>query len=599
MSDSPRRPLTRSRLLIGLAVAALAGVPAAAGAAPGLADRFVRGADDAAGGSRSLDDTGNMIFIHPDGTDAAYWEAGRIYWNGPDATSQWDLLPEQTVYRGHMADQLPGTSNGGATVHAFGYKVDGPGSYGTDSGAPDVLAGDVDPPRAIEALSGYGGSWLREAGNAGHPIGIINDGDIAEPGTGAFLAEVATRDDPNGIVQQIIQGRPGVGDADADPVVVLGGGEENFAPAGTGYCTPEQVQRAEQTRTTIPLTCLVHRPAGATLTDDVPATGGTRTDGLNLLQAAADEGYTVVRTRTEFQRLREDVSSGRVAARDLKVLGLFADEDIFNDEPEESLIARGLVDPSVPAESRRTNLVLFGSEPGTPGYQPPNAAELNEFGLKVLQAHATRTGRPFGLVSEVESTDNFGNNNNGIGALAAVDVAHGVIGAARRFQADHPQTLVLTAADSSGGAPQVAGLNIDEDVPTDDVGSIPVNPTGTETDEAQVPQNPLDGRYGRGTAPFRAAPDQFGQRLPFALAWTGGPDFNGGILTRAQGLNAELLDSTLFDRFDNIDVYRMAYLTLFGEALDYPSGRTAPTRSPASGTDPGLTGPDPVRTHLQ
>ena len=200
---------------------------------------------------------------------------------------------------------------------------------------------------------------------------------------------------------------------------------------------------------------------------------------------------------------------------------------------------------------------------------------MNELGLTVLQAHAERTGRPFGLVSEVESTDNFGNNNNGIGALLALRMANGVVGAARDFQADHPQTLVLTAADSSGGAPQVSGFNIDEDVPRT-VGSIPVNPTGVAGQD--TPQNPLDGRYGRGTAPFRAVPDQFGQRLPFGVAWTGGPDFTGGIVTRAQGLNAELVDSTFSDRFDNVDVYRMAYLTLFGEALPYPTGRTAPTR---------------------
>lgn len=588
---------TKRTAATAITVLAVTGLPAIAAAAP-QADELARAA--VAGGPRTLDDTGNMIFFHPDGTDAAYWEAGRIYWDGPDAVSQWDLLPEMTVYRGHMADQLDGTSNGGATVHAFGFKVDGPGSFGTDSGAADVRAGDVDPPRRIDALSGYPGSWLREAGNAGHPIGIINDGDIAEPGTGAFLAEVATRDDPNGIVQQIIQGRPGFEDADQDAAVVLGGGEENFLPAGTPYCTERQVRRAQRRQQSLPLTCLAHRPAGATLTDDVPDTGGTRTDGLNLLEAATEEGYTVVRTRGEFERLRDDVASGEVDPATLKVLGLFADEDVFNDEPEESLIARGLVDDTVPEDAKGTNLILFGSEPGTPGYRPPSAGEMNRLGLTVLQAHAERTGRPFGLVSEVESTDNFGNNNNGIGALAAVDVANDVIAAARDFQADHPRTLVLTAADSSGGAPQVSGINIDEELPAT-VGSVPVNPTGTEAEGEQPPQNPLDGRYGRDTAPFLAAPDQFGQELPFALAWTGGPDFNGGIVTRAQGLNAGLLDSTLFDRFDNVDVYRMAYLTLFGEALDYPTGRTAPTRpdTAASTADPGLPGADPTRPALQ
>lgn len=592
--------MSRSRkqtVAVGLAVAVLAGVPAVAVAS--TVDDFSSAADAAASGARSLDDTGNMIFIHPDGTDAAFWEAKRIYWDGSDAVSQWDLLPEMALYRGHMADQLDGTSNGGATVHAFGYKVDGPGSFGTDSGAEDVLAGDAEAPRSIDALSGYPGSWLREAGNAGHPIGIINDGDIAEPGTGAFLAEVATRDDPNGIVQQILTGRPGFEEVDQDPVVILGGGEENFMPAGTRYCTRVQVQRAERRGETIPLRCLVHRPAGATLTQPVPHRGGTRTDGVNLLRVAKDNGYTVIRTRFEFERLRDAVAAGTVDPAGLKVLGLFADEDIFNDEPEESLIARGLVDESVPADAKGTNLVLFGSEPGTPGYRPPTAAELNELGLTILQAHAERTGRPFGLVSEIESTDNFGNNNNGIGALVALDHADGVIAAARDFQADHPRTLVLTAADSSGGAPQVYGLNIDAGIPAT-VGSVPVNPTGLEPEGTEPPQNPVDGRYGRDSAPFLAAPDQFGQELPFGLVWAGGPDFNGGILTRAQGLNAELLRSTFFDRFDNVDVYRMAYLTLFGEALEYPTGRTAPTRADDAATtsDPGLPGEDPVREGL-
>jgi len=589
---------TRRRIAVGITIAAVACLPTVAVAAP-IVDEFVRSADEAADGGRSLDDTGNVIFFHPDGTDAAFWEAGRIYWEGPDANSQWDLLPELTIYRGHMADQTDGTSNGGATVHAFGYKVDGPGSFGTDSGAEDVLAGDAEAPRTIDALSGYPGSWLREAGNAGHPIGVVNDGDIAEPGTGAFLAEVASRNDPNGIVQQIIQGRPGFGDADADAAVVMGGGEENFLPEGTPYCTRRQIRRAERREQSIPLECLVHRPAGATLSEEVPATGGTRTDGVNLLRVAAEEGYTVVRTRAEFERLREDVADGTVDAGELKVLGLFADEDIFNDEPEESLIARGLVDESVPEDAKGTNLILFGSEPGTPGYLPPTATEMNEFGLTVLQAHAQRSGRPFGLVSEVESTDNFGNSNNGIGSLVGLDIANGVIGVARDFQADHPRTLILTAADSSGGAPQVLGYNIDEEVPAA-VGSIPVNRTGLEAEGEEPPQNPLDGRYGRESAPFRAAPDQFGQELPFALAWTGGPDFNGGIVTRAQGLNADLLDSTLFARFDNIDVYRMAYLTLFGEALEYPTGRVAPTRAEgaAATADPGLPGDDPVRRDL-
>jgi alkaline phosphatase len=533
--------------------------------------------------------TGNMIFIHPDGTDLAFWEAARIYWEGPDGQLSWDQLPAAVPYRGHMADQLVGTSNGGATVHAFGFKVDGPDSFGQDTGAEDVLAGDytVDgepAARPIVGLSGYPGSWLREAGNAGHPIGVVNDGDIAEPGTAAFLTEVGERTAAAAleVARQHILGRPGFDDADADPAVIMGGGEELFFPEGTPFCTAEEVAAGEGAAG-IPTTCVVHRPAGDTLPEaEEPAeTGGARTDGLNLAQAAVDEGYTLVRTRAEFEALRDAIAEGAVDPAGLKVLGLFADEDIFNDESEESLIDRGLVDPSVPEDARETNLVLYGSEPGTPGYQPPTAPEMAELATTVLEAHAEEAGKPFATVWEVEGTDNFANIDNAIGSLVEARYADQMIGVARDFLAHDPDTLVLTAADSTAGGMQIQGFNIDEDVP-ETVGSVPVNPALEPRDEdpttPEAPQNALDGRYGRDTAPFLTAPDQFGQELAFAIAWAGTPDYAGGILTRAEGLNADVVDDALSDRFDNVDVYRMAYLTLFGHALPYPEGQVSPTR---------------------
>ncbi len=532
--------------------------------------------------------TGNMIFIHPDGTDLAYWDTARTYWEGPDGRLSWDELPAAVPYRGHMADQLVGTSNGGATVHAFGYKVDGPDSFGQDTGAEDVLGGDytVDgeaAARPIVGLSGYAGSWLREAANAGHPVGVVNDGDIAEPGTAAFLTEVGERTDAAAleIARQHIQGRPGFDGDDVDPVVIMGGGEELFFPEGTPFCTAEEVDAAlsgsGEPVATIPTTCVVHRPAGDTLpqAEEPAETGGARSDGLNLAQAAVDEGYTLVRTRAEFEALGQAVGEGDVDPGSLKVLALFADEDIFNDETEESLIARGLVDPSVPEDAKETNLVLYGSEPGTPGYQPPTAPEMAELATAVLEAHAAEAGKPFATVWEVEGTDNFANYDNAIGSLVEARYADQMIGVARDFVAQEPDTLVLTAADSTAGGMQVQSFNVDEETPAT-VGGVDVNPA-LEAD-GDVPQNVLDGRYGRDTAPFVAAPDQFGQEQPFGIAWAGTADFAGGILTRAEGLNAEVVDESFSDRFDNVDVYRMAYLTLFGHALAYPEGQVSPTR---------------------
>lgn len=600
----------RAGVLAASAAGMLAVTPVALATGVGDAggDDFVEAAGTEEGAAAGGAEVGNMIFIHPDGADAAMWEAARLYWEGPDGYLSWDRLPEMVSYRGHLADQLTGTSNGGATTHAFGYKVDGPDSFGTDSGAENALGGDAPEPRTITGLSGYPGSWLREAGNAGYPIGVVNDGDAAEPGTAAFLTEVGERTAESAleIARQLVQGRPGFDDHDADPAVVLGGGEELFFPLETPVCTAEQVAEAladdSEPVATIPTDCVVHRPAGDTIDDDGPsATGGLRTDGLNLAEAAVEDGYLVIRTRAEFEELEAAIAAGEVDPAEVKVLGLFADEDIFNDESEESLIDRGLVDAGVPEDAKETNLVLYGSEPSTPGYQPPTAPEMAELATTILDAHSEKVGLPFATVWEVEGTDNFGNNNNAPGTLLELRYADEMIGVARRHLGADPATTILTAADSTAGGLQVEAYNIDEEVPPA-VGTVPVNPALEDDDDdevTEVPQNPLDGRYGRDSAPFVAEEDQFGQELKFGIAWSGTPDFAGGVVTRAEGLNAEVVAESLHDRFDNVDVYRVAYLSLFGDALPYPEGRVSPTRSEAVDPDettPGRPSPPPAST---
>ncbi|MEM9056123.1 MAG: alkaline phosphatase, partial [Pseudomonadota bacterium] len=254
---------------------------------------------------------GNVVFFHPDGSALQHWNAARMYWYGADANLNWDALPWMAVYRGHMADRLTGTSNGGATTHAFGYKVIGPNSYGTDDG------------RDIVALSGYPGSISREAANAGHPTGLVNDGDIAgEPGTGAFFAETDTRGEPEYQSLQLLGGRPGfngfdgnpeqdpdITDGEPDPVVILGGGERFFLPEGTPHCGTQA-----PTLDAPLLDCFVHFDAigaaedvrdGATPADAIVANGPTREDGRNLLTEAVDDGYIVIRTKAEYEALME------------------------------------------------------------------------------------------------------------------------------------------------------------------------------------------------------------------------------------------------------------------------------------------------------
>lgn len=483
---------------------------------------------------------GNVIFIHPDGTGVNHWNAARMYWKGPDGLLAWDGLPEMAVYRGHLADRLTATSNGGATAHAFGFKVQGSDSYGKDSG------------RAILALSGFPGSIMRQAASKGHPVGVVNDGDAAEPGTGAFLAEVDSRDDANEIARQILEGRPGRNDP--DPVVVLGGGERFFLPEGTPRCETELTPK-----------CAAHF-------DPIDRKGPARKDGRNLIQEAIADQWVVIRTRDEFAALSDKLQSDPRYAP--KVLGLFAADDLFNDEPEEALFEVGMVDESRAASDRRTRLIIWGAKAGSPGFNPPTAAEMTALALTVLDRHSRQAEHSFLLVTEIESPDNLGNQNNAIGTLRAVNRADAVIGTARRFQEQSPRTLVVTVADSDAG-----GLQIESPPSVDEAGKVTgndVNPTGT--DSANV-TSPRDGVEGRRARPLLSAPDAHGEMLPFAIAWTGKSDVAGAILSRAQGLNAHHLRQSFFGHFDNTDVYRLMYLTLFGVPLPPAEGQRAPDRS--------------------
>lgn len=293
--------------------------------------------------------------------------------------------------------------------------------------------------------------------------------------------------------------------------------------------------------------------------------------GVNLLQRARNQGYVVIRTRAEFEDLKRQVDARTDYAP--KVLGLFAATDTFNDVPEEVLLANGYVDSTIPVDDKRSNLILWGDKEGTPGYNPPTFAEMNALGLTILERASAQASQPFFLVSEPESNDNFGNNNNAIGVLNALKRTDDMIAVARTFIAENPRTLLLTAADSDGGGLQTFSYINGQEPAT--VGTASTKPTGMTE---QNVNEPVDGLYGRNSAPFRTAPDQFGTTLPFAVQWAGTSDFGGGIVSKAEGLNSELLRESFSERFDSVDVYRMLYLTLFNRALAYPEGQQAPTR---------------------
>lgn len=201
---------------------------------------------------------------------------------------------------------------------------------------------------------------------------------------------------------------------------------------------------------------------------------------------------------------------------------------------------------------------------------------MTELALIVLERSATATaGKPFMLVAEVEGTDNFANSNNAVGSLVALKNADDMIAVSRMFQERVPDTLILTVADGDAG--QMTVLSEPPLHPGNSaVGTVNYNPT--EVASRPEVRAPVDGIEGRATRPFQAEPDDFGTVYSFGIAWIGVDDNYGAIVSRAHGLNAELLQSEFAARFDNTDVYRMMYLTLFARFLSPAYGRSAPTR---------------------
>ncbi|MEM7697719.1 MAG: alkaline phosphatase [Verrucomicrobiota bacterium] len=238
----------------------------------------------------------SVVFFHPDGTGLAGWNISRILDNGPDGLSHWDLVPKLAIYRSHMRDHLNASSHGGGTTHAYGVKV-ARDSYGQDG------------KKEIRSASGYPGSIMMEARDAGIRIGIVNSGHLAEPGTGCMLASVDKRSDVLAIAEQLSS-------SGAD--LIFGGGEIFFLPTGT---------------------------------TGVHGQEGIREDGINLIEKMEESGYTVIYHPGDLAKLSGDTT---------KILGLFAAVDTYNDRTEEELSEAGLpfYDPDAPTIGQMTDAAL-------------------------------------------------------------------------------------------------------------------------------------------------------------------------------------------------------------------------------------------------
>jgi alkaline phosphatase len=395
---------------------------------------------------------GSAIFLHPDGMGANTWNVVRLREVGPDGRLAWDRLSQVAIYVGPMLDSVNASSNGGATTHAYGVRarLD---SFGMVDGEEPVAA------------SGKRESLAEAAMAAGKSVALVNSSSITEPGTAAFFASVADRDDETAIAAQILAARP---------QVALGGGEKFFLPKG------------------------VKGRHGK----------GVREDGRNLVEEAREVGYAVVFTAQELAALPVD---------DRPVLGLFAEEETFNEADEATL--------------RRKKLPAF--QPQAPRFDTMVAAALTR---------VSRNEKGYLLVGNEEATDNLSGENNVTGTLDAAAGADRAIALALAEVAKDPALTLVVTSDSDNG-----GMN----ATSDDLDELP-RPLPSRSENGSK----LSSDRGR---PYLAAADARGVRQPYYVVWASNSDMAGGTIARGAGPGAALIHGTI----DSTTIYRALHLGLF------------------------------------
>jgi alkaline phosphatase len=362
---SGRRGALALALVLGLVV----------GLVLGLGAFFLTSPDDA-GGPRGNDrapdafgaDIGgvarSVIFINGDGMGAAHREAARLDQQGFDGTLAMDALPVRGSQSTSPADPRQSVTDSAAAASAW---ATGERTY---NGAISV---DVDgnPLPTIGA----------EAKQAGKATGLVTTAQVTDASPAAFFSNTADRGQQDDIARQYLD--------DSRPDVILGGGEDWWLPAGSPGAVP----------------------------DDLADDEGSRSAQGDLIAHARQIGYQYVTD-----------AAGLGSADGDKLLGLFANEEMFRHRPE------GQGDEYAPAVP---------------------LADMTSKALDVL----SRDADGFFLFVEEEGVDEMSHANNGVRMLQAMRALEDTVRVATRYVADHPDTLLIVTGDHECGGLSVENLD--------------------------------------------------------------------------------------------------------------------------------------------
>ncbi|MHA6622323.1 alkaline phosphatase [Pseudonocardia sp. DLS-67] len=326
-----------------------------------------------ADGQGSTGGTGkSVIFINGDGMSAAHREAARLSLAGLDGSLQMDQLPVGGMLTTDSRDpeSFVTDSAAAATAWATGEK--------TYNGAISV---DLDK----EPLPILG----QQAKEAGKATGLVTTAQVTDASPAAWFSQTADRASQDEIARQYLE--------QSKPDVILGGGEDWWYPQGSAGAFPD-----------------------APAEDPEEGSRGTKGD---LVDEAKSLGYAYTTSADEL-----------AAASGDKLLGLFSNEEMFQQQPEgQGDVYSPVVD--LVTMTKKALDTLAGSDDG------------------------------FFLFVEEEGTDEFSHNNNGDKVLYSMQQLENAVAVARQYVADHPDTLLVITGDHDCG-----GLTVEEPLDTDETG---------------------------------------------------------------------------------------------------------------------------------
>jgi alkaline phosphatase len=295
----------------------------------------------------------NVIFMMGDGMGPAERDAIQLATVGAYDRLVMDQLP----YTGSMGtnsvdpDTFITDSAAGATAWSIGKK--------TVNGAVGV---DADG-QSFETV-------LEQAKAAGKSAGLVTTSQVTDASPASFASHVEDRGEQSEIARQYIE-ETGVD-------VILGGGEDRWYPEGEAGAHPDNPPEDEEEQSS--------------------------SDKGNLVERARELGYTYVTNASEMQ-----------AATGPKLLGLFANEEMFQQKPEPD----GIYDPVV------------------------SLPEMTQKAIDIL----SQDPDGFFLFVEEEAIDEMGHENNAELMIKSGQQLDKAVSLARDFAEDSGDTLLIVTAD--------------------------------------------------------------------------------------------------------------------------------------------------------